>query len=106
MRKLSTLIIGIFLLAGCAGNPLFQWMQMTPMEKFIVFEKRYHTYYQEVDMWFEKGIFPEVAEERKQALVELKPILLSFGDYAELDIYRADLERDILRLLAKAGRRL
>ena len=104
MRKLSVLIIGLFLLAGCATiqDTAKEWMQKSPKEKYIAFASEYVQLYDEIDALVKAGIESERLDRRVDAITEVYELLNQYSLYAQLEMHNPELEIKIIQRLAEA----
>ena len=104
MRKLSVLIIGLFLLTGCATiqDTAKDWMQKSPKEKYIAFASEYVQLYDEIDALVKAGIESERLDKRVEAIKEAYELLNQYSLYAQLDMHNPELEIKIIQRLTEA----
>ena len=104
MRKLSVLIIGLFLLTGCATiqDTAKEWMQKSPKEKYIAFASEYVQLYDEIDALVKAGIESERLDRRVDAITEVYELLNQYSLYAQLEMHNPELEIKIIQRLTEA----
>ena len=102
MKRLSVLILVLFI-AGCTGQQVIDWFEKDPKAKYNQFVHAYSKFYDQVDVQMKAGIESERLTERYHALVEVAPLIDEYGEYAEMDFPRHDLEPKIMMLLQRAA---
>ena len=104
MRKLSVLIIGLFLLTGCATiqDTAKEWMQKSPKEKYSFFAAEYIQTYDEINALIKDGIQSERLDKRVDAITEARKLLDEYEKYADINMHNPELEIKIIQRLTEA----